>query len=174
MDSGLSYNAFPVQAFARGVWADITQNPTTGAVAVGTPYTNRNPWYIQSDLQAKESFKINDKESVEFSSTFTNALNQHVVTAVNEQVDSPYAGNQFIEPGGFNVGEGTAFYAAAMNPSRYSLADMLNGLNVGGGLPGDSGALNSNGGPITISSLYGKPLHYQIPRTIRLSINFTF
>jgi len=174
MDSGESYNAFPVQLFGRGKWADIAQDPVTGAYTVGIPYTNRNPWYLQTDLQVKETYKIGESKSLEFSSTFTNVLNEHVVTALNEQLDTPYLGNQSISPGGYTTGDGIAFYAAAMNPSHYSLTDMLNGLNVMGGTSNDNGTLNSQGGPITMSSLYGKPLHYQLPRTIRLSVNFTF
>ncbi len=174
MDSGESYNAFPVQLFNRGKWADISQDPTTGAFSVGVPYTYRNPWYLQSDLQVKESYKIGESKSLEFSSTFTNVLNEHVVTAVNEQVDTPYLGDQSISPGGYTTGDGIPFYAATMNPSHYSLVDMLNGVNVNGGSVNDNGTLNSQGGPITLSSLYGKGLHYQLPRTIRFAIHFNF
>jgi len=175
MDSGLGYNEFPVQVFARGVWADFKQDPTTGAWTVGIPYTNRNPWYTQTDLQAKQSYKIAESKAIDFSATFTNALNQHVVTAINEQLDSPYSGAQFISPGGYTIPDGVPFYAAAMNPSHYSLQDMLNGYYVNGGIVGvDNGNLNSQQGPLTKSALYGKPLHYQIPRTIRIAINFSF
>jgi hypothetical protein len=174
MDSGESYNAFPVQVFGRGVWADITQSPTTGQFTVGIPYTNRNPFYTQSDVQLKQSYKIAESKSVEFSGTFTNALNQHVVTSLNEQIDTPYLGDQSISPGGYTTGDGIAFYAAAMNPSHYSLTDMLNGVNISGGTAYDNGTLNSQGGPITLSSEYGKPHSYQLPRTVRLAINFTF
>ena len=112
---------------------------------------------------------------VHFSATFTNALNQHVVTAINEQLDSPYSGAQFISPGGYTIPDGVPFYAAAMNPSHYILQDMLNGYYVNGGIVGvDNGNLNSQQGPLTKSALYGKPLHYQIPRTIRIAINFSF
>jgi hypothetical protein len=174
MDSGLSYNEFPVDILGRGVWADFTQS-STGAYSVSIPYTYRNPWYTQSDVQAKESFKIGEGKSVEFSATFTNALNQHVVTAVYEQLDTPYLGDQAIQPGGFTPPDGVPFYAAAMNPSHYSLQDMLNGISSnGGGTANDNGYLNSAGGPITMSSQYGKPLHYQIPRTTLLGVKFTF
>jgi hypothetical protein len=156
------------------VWADFTQS-STGAYSVSIPYTYRNPWYTQSDVQAKESFKIGEGKSVEFSATFTNALNQHVVTAVYEQLDTPYLGDQAIQPGGFTPPDGVPFYAAAMNPSHYSLQDMLNGISSnGGGTANDNGYLNSAGGPITMSSQYGKPLHYQIPRTTLLGVKFTF
>jgi hypothetical protein len=174
MDSGESYNAFPVQVFGRGVWANISQDPVTGLFTVGIPYTNRNPWYTQSDLQVKQSYKISERKSAEFSATFTNVLNQHAVTSINEQVDTPYLGDQSISPGGYTTGDGIAFYAAAMNASHYSLTDMLNGNNINGGTSFDNGTLNSTGGPITLSAQYGKPHTYQLARTIRLAINFTF
>ena len=174
MDVGESYNAFPVQLFNRGVWADIKQNPTTGAVSVGIPYTNRNPWYIQSDFQVSETAKLGASKAINFGATFTNLFNEHKVTSINEQVDTPYLGNQFISPGGYSTGDGIEFYAAAMNPYRYSVQDHLNGLFTGTGGSNDNGTLNSQGGPITVSSEYGKPHSYQLPRTIRLQATFTF
>jgi hypothetical protein len=33
---------------------------------------------------------------------------------------------------------------------------------------------NSQGGPITINSQYGKPMYYQLARSIRLAAKFTF
>jgi hypothetical protein len=131
-------------------------------VTVGTPRTYRNPWFNQTDFNFQESYKITESKAVSFSATFNNILNEHSVVAVNELVDSDYVGNQYTTPGGLNAFEGVPFYAAAMSP--YSVSDALNGRNN----------LNSQGGPITINSAYGKPLYYQNPRTIRLQANFTF
>ena len=153
---------YPVDLFNRGIWADITQDPTTGAVTVGTPRTYRNPWYNQTDFNFQQSYKVSESKSVSFSATFTNILNEHSVTAVNEQIDSNYTGTQYATPGGLGLASGVPFYAAAMSP--YNVSDALNGRNN----------LNSQGGPITISSEYGKPLYYQLPRTIRLQARFTF
>jgi outer membrane receptor protein involved in Fe transport len=178
MDVGASYNAYPVQLFDRGVWADIKQNPSTGETTVGIPYTYRNPWYIQSDFNLNEEYRVTGSKALSFSATFTNLLNEHAVTSVNEQVDTPYLADQYITPGGFSAADGVPFYGAAMNPYRYSVADHLNGLNINGGFQkpvgSDNGTLNSQGGPITVSSLYGTPHSYQLPRTIRLSVHFTF
>jgi hypothetical protein len=175
MDVGASYNAYSVQLFNRGVWADVNQNPNTGTVTVGIPYTYRNPWYIQSDLNVNETLKLSGAKSLNFGATFSNLLNEHAVTSVNEQIDTPYLADQSISPGGYTAGDGIPFYAAAMNPYRYSVADHLNGININGGIAGkDNGTLNSQGGPIAVSSIYGKPHSYQLPRTIRLQVNFTF
>jgi hypothetical protein len=163
---GYSENAFPVDVFGRGQWAKITQNPSTGVISVGSPYTYRNPWYTQTDFNFTQTYKVTESKAVNFSATFSNVLNQHVVTAVNEQVDSPYSGNQYITPGGYAFYDGAAFYAAAERP--YGVQNSLNGIPLGGQLS------NNLGGPETISAEYGKPLSYQLPRTIRLQASFTF
>ena len=173
-DVGLSYNAFPVKPFNFGKWADITQNASNGAITVGTPYTYRNPWYIQSDFQIDQEYRIRDSMSVKFSATATNLLNQHSVTAVYSQIDSSYIGNQYIAPAGQSLGGngtaanpgGVAFYGAAEAP--YDIQASLNGLPVNGL------ASNNLGGPETINAQYGKPLYYQHPRGIRLQATFTF
>ena len=98
-----------------------------------------------------------------FVATFSNLWNERAVVAVHEQVDSPYGGGtQYATPGGQAVFNGPAFHAAAMKPWRVSEA--LNGAN----------GASSTGGPIAVSSLYGKPLAYQQPRNIRLAVRFTF
>ena len=112
--------------------------------------------------------------SVKFAATATNLLNEHAVTAVFSQIDSSYEGNQFITPGGQTLGGndtpsnpgGLAFYGAATQP--YDVQASLNGTPING-----QGS-NSQGGPETINSQYGKPLYYQHPRGIRLQATFTF
>ena len=157
-DIGYGGNAWPVDVYNRGVWADITQNPSTGVITVGTPRTYRNPWYIQSDFNFVQTYKVAESKALSFTATFTNLLNQHVVTAVNEEVVTGY-GFQYPKPGGQFIGDGIAYYAAAEAP--YSFSQVLN-------------SSNSLGGPLTINSQYGKPLYYQQPRTIRLGAKFTF
>jgi hypothetical protein len=166
-DVGLSFNAFPVKPFDWGKWANITQNPATGAVSVGSTYTYRNPWYVQTDFQIDQEYRIKDNMSVKFAATATNLLNEHAVTAIYSQIDSSYDGNQYVAPGGQNLGGGLGFYGPAEAP--YNLQDSLNGLPTTGGAPS-----NSQGGPETINSQYGKPLYYQHPRGIRLQASFTF
>ena len=161
MDVGAG-GAYPVDVFGRGKWADITQDPNTGAVSIGNTRTFRNPWYNQTDFNFQQAYKINENKSLSFSATFTNLLNERAVVAVNEQIDSGFLGNQFATPGGTQIQDGIPFYAAAM--SGYNMGDTLNGRNNG----------NSQGGPITINSAYGKPLYFQQPRTIRLQAKFNF
>jgi len=166
-DVGLPYNAFPVKPFDWGKWANITQNPTTGAITVGTPFTYRNPWYNQTDFSIVQGYKISESKSINFQATFNNLLNEKAVTAVVSQIDSSYGGGQqYLTPGGLLTFEGLPFYAAAEAP--YNLQQSLNGAIIGGQFS------NGEGGPETINSQYGKPLYYQHPRTIRLQATFTF
>jgi hypothetical protein len=161
MNVGAS-QGYPVQVFSRGKWADVAQDPTTGAVAVGNVRTYRNPWYNQTDFNFQETMKISESKSISFSSTFANILNEHSVTAVNEQIDTSFQANNYVTPGGTRLADGIPFYAAASSP--YSVSDALNGLN----------GQSRTGKPITVNSQYGQPLYYQLPRTIRLQAKFTF
>jgi len=91
-------------------------------------------------------------------------LNQHSVTAYNEQIDSGSLA-QFLVPGGQFIGNGVAWYAAAMSPWGSSgpagnLAAQVNN--------------SSTGGPLTLSSQYGQPMYFQLSRNIRLGLKFTF
>ena len=54
---GYSENAFPVDVVGRGKWANITQDPTSGLITVGTPFTYRNPWYIQTDFSYSQGLQ---------------------------------------------------------------------------------------------------------------------
>ncbi len=60
--TGEPYEA--VYLFGRGQWVNMTTNPTTGAITLGTPYARRTPWYIQSDLSAKHDIKVGDHETI--------------------------------------------------------------------------------------------------------------
>jgi len=164
-DIGLGGSAWPVDPFNRGVWADVSQNPTTGLVTVGAPHTLRTPWYMQSDLNFQQNYKVSEQKVISFSATFSNLFNQHSVTAYNEQIDT---GNfyDFGAPNGTFVFNGVAFYANAMHP--YNLANTLN-LDTQ-----NQNVLFGGTGPQTVNSLYKTPLFFQLSRNIRLGVKFTF
>jgi len=156
---------FPVQVFNRGKWANISQNQSTGAVTVGSPYTYRNPLFAQTDFNINESYKLPGSKALGFSATFANVFNEHAVTSVFGQVDSASSyinQSQEFLVNGLSVFDGVPWYAAAMHP--YNVASLLQA---------NPGSVVS-GGPQTISNLYGKPYTYQIPRTLRFSARFTF
>jgi hypothetical protein len=170
VDTGYSYSGqgsggWDVYPVNRGNWVNVSQDPTTGTFSVGNPYVRRTPWYINSDLNLQQNYKISETKVLNFSATLTNLFNQHSVTAYNEQIDTG-AQQSFTSPGGNFIFNGIPFYASAMTPwSAGSSASILQqNLTTSPGL----------GGPVLLSSEYGKPMYYQASRTIRLGVKFTF
>jgi len=169
--------AFPTYVVPRGQFLPVSQDPITGTVTVGTPYNRRTPWYMQTDLQISQAFKIGEEKDISFSVTSPNVFNQHAVVAYWEGMDTNYY-SQFLAPtstaancpavpglvaaGSCFVGDGPAFYSAAMH--GYNLTQLFN--NAGG-------ATGTNG-HMAINSLYGKPLYYQLSRNLYMSVKFTF
>jgi hypothetical protein len=163
--SGSGSGGWDVYPLNRGEWVNVAQDPNTGAITVGNPYVRRAPWYIQSDLNLEQNYKVGEGKTLSFSATFVNALNQHSVTAYNEQIDTG-SFQSFVSPGGNFIINGVAWYASAMAP-------------WGTGSPAAILSQNLNnspvlGGPVQVSSQYGQPMYYQLSRNIRLGVKFTF
>ena len=158
MDVGYSSpGAWPVDIVNRGKWVDVTQDPATGNITVGSPYTKRTPWYTQSDFNIQQNYKVTERNDLSFSVTFANLLNQRAVTSYGQQID-PNDSQSFLSPGGsFIASQG--YYAHAEAP--YSVQSLINQPN----LFGEGNALNTQ---------YGKPYLFQAARTIRLGVRFTF
>jgi hypothetical protein len=99
LDVGFSSpGAWPVDIVGRGKWVDVTEDPTTDAVTVGTPRTNRTPWFTQTDFNIQQKYKLREEMAISFSVTFTHLLNQRAVTSVAQQIDSNIT-QSFITPG---------------------------------------------------------------------------
>jgi hypothetical protein len=168
-DVGLGATGWGVQLANRGMWQDATQNPTTGAITLGAPRTFRTPWYTQSDFNLQQNYKLSEEKVISFTATFGNLFNQRAVTAYNALLDTGAGPNQFIAPssplcnsafaGHCYIGDGNAFYAAAERP--YNAAAELS--NFGG-----------TGTAVALNSELRKPVYYQLSRTIRLGVKFTF
>jgi len=160
MDVGYAFgsgNGFPTDIVNRGKWIDVNQDSNTGAITASSPYTKRMPWYMDTDFNLKQSVHLGESKALTFDATFSNLLNQHSIVALNEVIDSGFKTN-YILPGGKAIFDGPAFYAAAMNKYDY-VADMNSG---------------NGGGPITVSSQYGKPYRFQLARGIILAAHITF
>jgi hypothetical protein len=178
MDVGYSFappaGAFPTDIVNRGTWVNVSQDPNSGAISTGNPYTYRTPWYIQTDFNFTQNYKINETKVLSFTATIPNILNQRAITAYYPLLDSQNFG-QFLTPnslacgiaaGGTTVGPcslplGPPAYTAF--ESAYPWQSLLNA--VGG---------NTLTGTATINSQYGQPYLYQLARTIRLAVKFTF
>jgi hypothetical protein len=166
IDVGYSYAgqpAFPTDIVNRGMWIDVTQNPTSGVITTSTPYVKRTPEYTDTDFNVKQTLKLGGAKAISFDATFANVLNQHKVVSYWQNIDSDYAGDNFLAPGGQNITNGLDFYSVVM--SKYDYTAAMN-----------TGALNGTGygGPIVVDSMYGKPYLYQQPRNIRFALHFTF
>jgi hypothetical protein len=184
--SGLTGGAFPIDVVNRGKWVNVTQNPATGLITVGNPYTKRTPWYDQTDLNFTQNYKIAETKVVSFSAIIGNLLNQRSVTQVEGNIASGFNFN-YIAPGGsFPTGSaglvggtsaGTPFYAATFHP--YDYVALMNAaptsrLCTATNGPPNTVALPNTCGPLTVNSGYGLPNRYQASRTIRIGLRFEF
>jgi Carboxypeptidase regulatory-like domain len=162
VDVGLGFNAFPVYPENRGMWQDLSQDPTTGVVsAVGNPYARRTPWYTQSDLNFKQTYALTESKALSFDATFANLLNQRAVTAFTESVGSEYGAvnPNSVLPNGYAIGGGTGYSAGQAYSAFEHPYDWKTLLNTDG---------------LTINSQYGKPFLFQAARNVRLAVHFTF
>jgi hypothetical protein len=157
---GLTGGGFPVDVVNRGKWLNVTQDPATGVITVGSPITKRTPWFNQTDFNFTQNYKVGESKTLSFSAIVTNLLNERSVTQVEGNITSGFSAN-YIAPSGLITSAGTPFYAATFHP--YDFAALLN-----------ASPSNANGGPITVNSGYGLPNRYQASRSIRLGLRFTF
>jgi hypothetical protein len=150
---GGNFGQFAVYPEGLGKWVDISQSPTTGLITVGNARTFRTPWFTQTDLNLKQTYKVKESQSISFDATISNALNQHEVVAYYGSVDTAYE-PQFIAPGGIPFYYGGEAYSLYEHPYDWK------------------SLLNTDG--ITINSQYGKPYEYQVARTIRFQLHYNF
>lgn len=172
LDVGAGNGQWAVQAWDRGKFVNATQDPTTGFITVGSPYTRRTPWFTQSDFSVQQNYKISESKLLTFTVNFTNLLNQRSVTAYNADMTSLAVTNQYIALNSTDgsttcafgtqcrIVDGNMFYAAAERP--YNVQDQLNNFK------------NRSGISAAVNSQYGTPVYYQLSRNIRLGAKFTF
>jgi hypothetical protein len=171
LDVGAGNGAWAVQAWDRGKWVDVSRDPASGLLSLSSPRTQRTPWYTQSDFNFQQNYKVSEQKVVSFSATFANLFNQRSVTAYNADITSLAVTNQYIALNSpptnptcafgtqCRIVDGNFFYAAAERP--YDPQTQLNNFKG----TGVSAALNSQ---------YKTPVYYQLSRTIRLGVKFTF
>lgn len=168
---GLTGGGFPVDIVNRGKWINVAQDPTTGLITTGAPYTKRTPWFNQTDFNFKQNWRVTESKTLSFSATIQNLLNNHSVTQYEGNIDSGYASANYITPGGFITSAGVPFYSATFHPYNYTALANSAGSSIN--CPTTS---NPTGvcGPLTVSSAYGQPNRWQLGRNIRLGVFFTF
>jgi hypothetical protein len=156
MDVGAP-GGYPVYPEGRGKWATITQDQNSGLLTVTGVGTRRTPWYIQSDANFQQEFKINkDNEAqvLAFEMTVQNLFNQRSVTSYLSSVDGTFINNSAITPQGASPFGSAAAYAALEHPYPWK------------------SLLNTDG--VTFSSQYGQPRSFQAARTVRFTLKYTF
>jgi hypothetical protein len=144
-------NFFAVYPEDRGKWVDISGN--FGNLTASNAYTRRTPWFIQSDFQLTQNHKVSESKMVTFSAIVPNIFNRRSITAYNEQIDSGQFGS-FLSPGGLPFYYGAEAYSLYQHPYDWKTL-----LNTDGIIP---------------NSQYGKPYLYQLARSMRLQVKFTF
>src|SRR5262249_45658652 len=151
---GLQGGGYSVYVAGRDKFVPAAQDPTTGLITMGAPYLKRTPWYIQTDFNFQQSYKVTESKMLSFSATFQNLFNERSVTAVNESIDSGYANNFIGTPQGYSLANGAPFYQATFQP--YNFAALSNAALSNINCPSTK---NPTGvcGPLTISSGYGQP-----------------
>jgi len=157
-----------VALYGRDKWVNMTQDPTTGAITLGNPYTRRAPWFTQSDINLAHSIKTGEHQALGFTVNVSNALGQRAVTSYYGGMNSIFFATPLI-PGGLtspNSGAPEGFLTDAGSyqvfESGYNVQQFING-NPSTGI-----------GPVTKNSQYGQPFTYQPPRTTRFSVTYTF
>jgi len=148
---------YAVYPFNRGKYVNATTD-ALGNITLGTPYTRRTPWFIQSDLNVAHDIKVDkNNERRVFGAAFdaTNLFNQRKVTAISGSINSWQLGT-FLTPGIALTGSGAAAYQ--VYETGYSV----------------QGFINSPDSPVTLSSWYGQPFRRQLGRTMRVSIHYSF
>jgi hypothetical protein len=120
--------------------------------------------------------------------TVPNVLNQRAVTSYWQNIDSNFF-PQFLAPtsaacgvqnaaGGSTLSNcsqsfnGYQFYTAAMG--GYNLSTMLNNAAGCGTCSFTKAGAISATGPITLNSIYGKPLYHQTSRNLFMTVKFVF
>ena len=127
--AGGNFGQFPVNPEGRGKWVDVSQNARTGVVTVGNAYTKRTPWFTQTDINIKQTYKIKGTQEVSVDATFTNALNQHEIVAYYGSIDSAYI-PEFLEPGGLSLGYGGESYSLFEHPYPWKTLMNTDGVTV--------------------------------------------
>lgn len=154
-----------VYAFGRGKWVNETVDQTTGNITLGSPYTRRTPWYIQSDLNAKHDVKVGDHETISFEATASNALNQHATVAYWQGMNSLYYATPLYPGVDSTTGKPVTLASGA---ELYQ--ELETGYNVQQWINGNGGQVPA----VNASGWYGQPYLHQPGRTLRFSLRYSF
>ena len=157
---GIPYEATYI--FGRDKWVNMTTD-ANGNITLGTPYSRRTPWFTQSDFSVAHKIKVGEHKAIAFEASAHNVLNQRAVTAFYEGMNSQNFASA-LAPGLVN---GTPV-SLASGAALYQILE--GGYNPQQWINGNGGAVSR----VVKSSWYGQPFLFQLGRSIRFTLRYTF
>lgn len=178
--ASMPFGSFVAEAtyiYGFGKWVNLSTDPATGAITLGTPFARRTPWFTQSDFNIGHRIKVGEHQSITFEASAFNVLNQRAVTAYYGGINSVNFATPLVPGPGVSIFNGAATYQAL--ESGYNPQTWINGV------PGIPAGCTPTGTPPPIcttppvptvikSSWYGQPFRYQNARSIRFNLRYTF
>jgi outer membrane receptor protein involved in Fe transport len=164
LSSYISVWGAPVFVEGRGKFADVARDPATGNWTGSGVHDARTPHFSQSDISIFQDFHIsksNERLVARIGGDCINCFNQHHVTIINQNL---------IRTSGLNPYQCGTSGANCSGPTDenagFSYASVMNkGYDY-------IGLANSQAR--TLSSLYGQPQAWQLPRSVRFQVRVTF
>lgn len=160
--ASMPFGSFVAEAtyiYGFGKWVNLTTDPATGAITLGTPFARRTPWFTQSDFNIGHRIKVSEGKAIAFEVSAFNLLNQRAVTAYYGGMNSVNFATPLVPGPGVSIFNGAATYQA-----------LESGYNPQTWINGNGGAVS----PVIKSSWYGQPFRYQNARSIRFNLRYTF
>jgi hypothetical protein len=166
MDVGVG-NGYPVYVEGHGKWVDVTA-AQNGTLTFGQARTFRTPWFLQTDGNITQTYKVSETHStwrIGFEAYVGNIFNTKRATEYYQRINSENVGGDYLTPAGYLSGPGgTLNYGVLENGYDYkSLANTQAGV-----------AANKVSAGVILSSEYGKPMAWNAGRNMRLTARFTF
>jgi hypothetical protein len=159
-----SFVAEATYIYGFGKWVNVTTDPATGAITLGTPFARRTPWFTQSDINLGHRIKVGEGKAIAFEVSAFNVLNQRAVTAYYEGINSVNFATPLV-PGLTAPGVPVSIFGGA---AAYQVLE--SGYNPQTWINGNGGAVP----PVIKSSWYGQPFLHQNARSIRFNLRYTF
>jgi hypothetical protein len=156
----------PQFVYNRGMWVDVTQDPTTGNWIASAPSARRTPWFLQTDLNLVHEIKVSKTHEQMRMGVEANILNLFNQRTVLNRDNSIMPQNIY----------GFTGMSSANIPNPPVPATSVSGVNYQALMTGyDWLALANNpNNNASLSSLYGQPNVWQAGRSMRFKIRFTF
>ncbi len=163
MDVGVG-SGYPVYVEGHGKWVDVTAD-SNGVLTIGQPYVHRTPWFLQTDANFKQTYKLSDTHDawrLAFEAYASNVFNTKRATEFSQKINSTTVGGDYLTPPGYLNSDGSLNYGALEGP--YNYRQLVNSA---------TGTKDSVGGTL-LANTYGKPMAWNGGRTMRLTVRFTF